>query len=182
MTATTDRFMKAGVPRSVWGISCEETGRSGINTWADGLKQNKDIGGALLSVYVWNTGKLGDTERVSASLQYVELCARQAVVRGLSVRVVPFLKLLHTLEHPPMSYDEDQAPAFVLAVPYLPILEEANCSPYQYGLVVDHLLGHMYDGGSLVTSGSRELGKRLQSRYPNTLERMLVENADIVGV
>ena len=182
MSAMTAKFMKSGVPRQVWDISCENTGRAAINTWATGIKENRDIGGAMLSVYVFNQGKPGDSERFSASQQYVELCARQAVVKGLSVKVVPFLKLLHTLEHPPTIYDEEEAPAFVLAVPYLPTQEEATCSDYQYALVIDHLLSHIYEGGALVTSGTRELSKRLQSRYPNALERMLVENADIVGV
>ena len=186
MTTITDRFMKAGIPRSCWGLKCEETGRGAINTWAAALKEKAAERGALLSAYVLIPADTDrkESDRFAAGQEYVELLARQAVVKDQSVCLVPFYKLLHTLENPARTQDDEdyESVVSVLVVPYVPTPEQATCTPYQYALVIDHLLSHIYEGGALVIGGSQSISKRLQSRYPAALERMLVENSEMFGV
>jgi len=185
MSATTDRFMKAGIPRSCWAISAEATGRGSINTWALGMKERAEQKGALLSAYVLMGGEeRKDRARHVLGIEHVELLARQACVNGQSVKLVPFYKLVHNLDHPaPQDEADDYSPLVsVLAVPYVPTPDQAACSVHQYVTAIDHLLEHIYDGGALIIGGNQTISKHLKSGYPAALERMLVENAELFEV
>lgn len=187
MSVITEKFKKAGVPPSCWKIKCEETGRGAINAWAADLKTKSAERGALLSAYVQmpDADDRKEAAKFAAGQEFVELLARQAVVSQMAVLVVPFYKLIHNLENvvTQRGFDEEpEEPIVVLVVPYLPAPALAVCTPYQYAMVVDHLLSHIYEGGAVVIGGCQVLSKRLQSRYPMPLERMLVENSELFGV
>lgn len=196
MSQITDMFTKAGVPRSCWGLKAEATGRGHLVEWAKTVRQRWDSREAALSVYVplpaQDDRKRG--EEFSTGQETIEILARQAVVEGLPVKVVPFYQLLHNLEKGVDMYPDDADPdtrrrlnifdlqgAGLLVVPYLPTQDESDCTTLQYRTVVDFLLGHIYEGGIVVIGGKEAISKRLQSRYPGSLERMLVGNSEIFG-
>lgn len=196
MSAVTEAFRRAGVPKSCWGVKAEATGRGFINTWAKNLKERMDGREALLSAYVVlpAMGDRKNLEAFSLGTETVELLARQAVVEGNPVKVVPFYQLVHNLEKGVEQVREEADPEAtrrltvfdlqgvgLIVVPYLPTPEESDCTTFQYRTVVDFLLSHIYEGGAVVIGGSQPLSKRLQSRYPNSLERMLVGNSEIFG-
>lgn len=196
MSAITEAFRRAGVPRSCWGIKAEATGRGFVNTWAKNLKERMDSREALLSAYVLlpPMSDRKNSEAFSLASETVELLARQAVVEGNPVKVVPFYQLVHNLDKGVDQAYEDADPdaprrltvfdlqgTGLVVVPYLPTPEESDCSTFQYRTVIDFLMSHIYEGGAVVIGGSQTLSKRLQSKYPNSLERMLVGNSEIYG-
>lgn len=195
MSVVTEAFRRAGVPKSCWGIKAEATGRGFVNVWAKNLKERMDSREALLSAYVLIPAQGGkNTEAFTLATETVELLARQAVVEGNPVKVVPFYQLVHNLEKGVEQVREEADPEAVrrltafdlqgvglIVVPYLPTPEESDCTTFQYRTVVDFLLSHIYEGGAVVIGGNQPLSKRLQSRYPNSLERMLVGNSEIFG-
>lgn len=196
MSEMTDRFRKAGVPRSCWDIKAEATGRGHLNEWAAGIRKRLDSREAALSVYV-PLPALDDrkrTEEYAIGQETIEILARQAVVAGVPVKVVPFYQLLHSLEKGVDMYPGEDDPEIrqrlnifdlqgvgLLVVPYLPTQDESDCTTFQYRTVVDFILGHIYEGGVVVIGGKEKISKRLQSRYPCSLERLLVGNSEIFG-
>jgi hypothetical protein len=193
MSTVTEAFRRAGVPKSCWAIKAEATGRGAVNIWAKNLKERMDSREALLSAYVVVPAQGGrNSEAFDKATETVELLARQAVVEGNPVKVVPFYQLVHNLEKGVDQVREDADPeatrrltAFdlqgtgLIVVPYLPTPEESDCTTFQYRTVVDFLLSHIYEGGAVVIGGSQAVSKRLLSKYPNSLERMLVGNSEI---
>lgn len=199
MTAPKERFMLAGVPRSCWALSCRERGQPQIPAWAIEQKDKSTKREALLSAYVQlpPSGRRATDagEEFAYHQETVELLARHAVLEGLSVKLLPFHALVHTLEHPEIYRGQDIDPetrprltvfdilgSGVIVVPLLPAPEDADCTPAQYRVAVDFLLTHIYEGGALVIGGQEQLSKRLQSHYPKSLERMLLGNSEFFGI
>lgn len=186
-------YQRAGVPRSCWGSKIDKGGP--VDSWAKGLKDRADTKGALLSAYVLlpseRDGK--QTDKLNAGLDTVELLTRSAVLEGGPVRLVVFHRLIHNLEHGVTEYRDDdldvrRRPSVldmlgqgVIAVPYVPTFEEATVSEFQYRMALDFLMTHIYEGGALIIGGTQAISRKLQSRYPKTFERMLVQNSEIFG-
>lgn len=201
MSKATERFMLAGVPRSCWELSCRDRGQVNITEWAKEQARRRKERESLVSAYVLHpTTKLRrghpteNAEVFHHCQETVELLARQAVLEGLPVKVVPFHGLVHALQHPSAYISQDTDPEArarttifdllgqgVIVVPLLPNPLDAECEPYQYRVALDFLLTHLYEGGALVIGGSEQLSKRLQSGYPDSLERLLIGNAEYFG-
>jgi hypothetical protein len=192
----TDRFQAAGVPRSCWGVKLAATGRDNINQWAKDLKTRADQHEGLLSAYV-HLPPEGDGKSVEGFVkgqETVELLARQAVVEGHSVKLVLFHHLIHSLEKGAIEYRDDDVDtrrrasvlellgSGVIAVPYVPTPDESHATAFQYRTALDFLLTHVYEGGAVIVGGTQRLTKKLQSRYPRSFERILVQNSEIFGV
>lgn len=197
MTQMTDRFLRAGVPRTCWTLSATDRGQANITAWAKDQKQRQGNREGMLSAYVplpHAAGRRSEDSNFSFAAETVELLARQAVVEGIPVKVVAFHHLVHTLEHPEaykgQDIDPEERPRLtvfdllgsgVIVVPHLPAPADADCTPYQYRSAVDFLLTHIYEGGAVVVGGREALSKRLQSNYPTSLERMLLVNSEFFG-
>jgi len=198
MSKSTERFMAAGVPRSCWELSCRDRGQVNITEWAKEQARRRKEREALVSAYVLHPVTKRGAERRAEDFTYcqetVDLLARQAVLEGLPVKVVPFHGLVHALQHPSAYISQDTDPEArarttifdllgqgVIVVPLLPNPLDAECEPYQYRVALDFLLTHLYEGGALVIGGSEQLSKRLQSGYPDSLERLLLGNSEYFG-
>lgn len=180
-------MQRAGVPKSCWPISCADTGRAYITTWAEEAASRAEAMQAKSSVYLQVKAKDSQT----TAMTNVELFARQAVAKKLVTKVLPFARLIQLLRQGDDTYREERSnqnslndvfAKGVIAIPCIYPFSDTRFVFREWDEAMAFLTAHIYEGGILVTSGNFALTRQMKAGLPLEFEKALFENALVVEV
>lgn len=168
---------RAGVPRSCWNVSTQDTGRMEYRSFAQEIVDKSLHRDQPRTAYVRMKSKAGYLD--------IEMLSKEMVLANIPTRYTTFHKLARDLRMQEALADNEHPLTEVYArgaivLPEVPIEKDvADADRSAYRETIEYLIGHAYEGGILVVGGERRLSKRLESGYPPLFERLLVETSKV---